>query len=251
MTQEQIQVRLLGPLDVRRLDGSAVAVEEWRTGKTMDLLRILALVVGRPVRPATIIERLWPDASPEHGRGSLRTASSRIRHAIRTNCVVRRPDGLVLQDAWVDTVYFLQAAHRASAAARTGHDTRVLAIAHAAEELYTDDFHAADDDSAWAVAEREHLSRARHEMLCDASAAALNLHQHRDALTLATTAAQVDRSSETAHRLLMRSHAALGDVGSALRTFETFREHLARELGADPSPQTRDLHLRLLRGDSA
>ncbi|HEY0951565.1 AfsR/SARP family transcriptional regulator [Nocardioides sp.] len=249
--QQKIQIRLLGPLGVRRLDGSWVAVEEWRTGKTADLLRILALNGGRPVRPADLIGRLWPDASTDHARGSLRTASSQIRRVVRTDCVVRRLDGLVLQDAWVDTFYFLQAARRAAVAARGGHHLRVLATAQAAEHLYVDDFHAHDDDSDWAVSEREHLRRARHEMLCDAATAAFELHRYRECLDLATTAIEVERSSETAHRLVMRAHEALGDVGSALRAFETCRDHLARELGADPSPQTQELHLRLLRGDSA
>jgi DNA-binding SARP family transcriptional activator len=249
--QQKIQIRLLGPLGLRRLDGTWVSVEEWRTGKTADLLRILALNGGRPVRPTEIIGRLWPDASTEHASGSLRTASSQIRRVVRTDCVVRRPDGLLLQDAWVDTFYFLQAAHRAALAARSGHHLRVLATAQAAEHLYVDDFHAYDDDSDWAVSEREHLRRARHEMLCDAAAAAFELHRYRECLELATTAVRVEPASETAHRLVMRAHGTLGDVGSALRAFEACREHLARELGADPSAQTQELHLRLLRGDSA
>jgi hypothetical protein len=36
-----------------------------------------------------------------------------------------------------------------------------------------------------------------------------------------------------------------------LLAFEDCRAHLADVLGADPSPQTQDLHLRLLRGDPA
>lgn len=249
--QELIQIRLLGPLDVRRLDGSSVALDEWRTGKTMDLLRMLAIGAGRPVRIGAIIERLWPEVSPERGRGSLRTASSQIRRAVRTNCVVRQPEGLILSGAWVDTASYLQAAHRASAAARVRHHARVLALVRAAEPLYVDDFHAHDDESDWAVAHRQHLRRARHEMLCDAAAAAFDLHLYRESLDFATTAVDVDRSSETGHRLVMRAHAALGDLGSALRAFEDCRAHLAETLGTDPSTQTQDLHLRLLRGDPA
>ncbi len=253
MTDEQgrIQIRLLGPLDVRRIDGSTVPLDEWRTGKTMDLLRILALGNGRPVRPATVVRRLWPDASPEHGRGSLRTAACQIRHAVRTDCVARQPDGLMLRDAWVDTSSFMQAAHRVSAAAGIRHHARVLAIVRAAAPLYTDDFHAHDDESDWAVAERDHLRRAWHDMLCDAATAALELHQARESLEFAAIAVRVDRSSETGHRLVMQAHAALGDVGSALRAYEACRGHLAEELGADPSIQTQEMHLRLLRGDSA
>jgi DNA-binding SARP family transcriptional activator len=49
----------------------------------------------------------------------------------------------------------------------------------------------------------------------------------------------------------MRAHAALGEIGSALRAFEACRTHLVEELGVDPSAQTQALHLRLLRGESA
>ena len=43
----EIRIRLLGPFEVRRPDRSMVGLTEWRTGKTMDLLRILALNNGR------------------------------------------------------------------------------------------------------------------------------------------------------------------------------------------------------------
>jgi DNA-binding SARP family transcriptional activator len=246
-----IWVRLLGGLVVTRPDGTTVSTDEWRTGKTMDLLRLLALENGRPVRPQVLIQRLWPDARPERGRGSLRTASSQIRRTIGTNCVVRQPDGLVLQDAWVDSVRYLQNAARLSRAARSEHHARVMDIARAAERLYVGDFHAYDDDSAWALAERERLAVARHELLCDAATSALALHLPREAVSLAAEAIRLNDTSETAHRLLMTAHADLGEIGSALRIFETYRTQLATELGANPSRQTQELHLRLLRGDSA
>ena len=247
----EIRVRVLGGLDVVRADGTAVAVEEWRTGKTMDLLRLLALNNGRPVRSSSLVDKLWPNVSPERGRGSLRTASSQIRRAIGTNCIVRQPEGLVLRDAWVDAVRFLDDARRVHVAAREAHHSHVLALARSAERLYVGDFHAYDDESDWAIAEREHLAHTRHEMLCDAAVGALELRLYREALDLAAAAVRIDRSSETAHRALMRAHAELGEIGSALRVFESYRSHLAEELGADPSPQTRELHLRLLRGTSA
>jgi DNA-binding SARP family transcriptional activator len=246
-----IRIRLLGGLAVARPDGTTVPVEEWRTGKTMDLLRLLALANGRPVRQQSLIDRLWPAAGPERGRGSLRTASSQIRRTIGTNCVARQPDGLVLQDAWVDAVRYLEDAARVSRAARSEHHARVMDIARAAEQLYRGDFQAHDDDSDWAVAERERLAGARHELLCDAATSALALHLPRDAVALSTEAIRVNDTSETAHRLLMAAHAELGEIGTALRVFETYRTQLATELGADPSRQTQELHLRLLRGEIA
>ncbi|MGZ8738935.1 MAG: AfsR/SARP family transcriptional regulator, partial [Nocardioides sp.] len=195
-----------------------------------------------------LIEKLWPAAADEErARGSLRTALSHIRRALQTNCVLRHPEGLLLQGAWVDAGAFLERVRLAQHAAREGQHDWVLTHTSAAEELYRDDFHAHDDDSAWASDHRLHLRGARQAVLCDAAESALAVKHHRDALRFASGAALLDPASETAHRLLMRAHAELGEIGNALRVFETLRSHLSDELGADPSWQTREIHMRLLR----
>lgn len=248
---ETVRICLLGGLTVLRADGDVVAVDEFRTGKTRDLLRLLALENGRPVRLQRLVARLWPDAPPDRARGSLRTASYQIRRAVGTNCVVRHPDGLVLQNASVDVVEFLSKARRVALAARTGHHAQVLAITRSAEAVYAGDFRAYDDDATWAVDARESIALTRHDLLCDGAASALALRLPREAADLAGRAVRIDWASERAHRLLMAAHADLGEVATALRVFESHRAQLADELGADPSPQTRELHQRLLRGDSA
>lgn len=52
--------------------------------------------------------------------------------------------------------------------------------------------------------------------------------------------------SETGYQLLMEAHAAHGDIASALQVYEQLRHRLIEELGVDPSPRSRELHLRLL-----
>lgn len=249
--EPQIRVHLLGGLEVVRPDGSLVDPHLWRTGKTMDLLRLLALANGQVVRPAGLIEKLWPAVTVDRARGSLRTACSQIRRAVGTDCVVRRPDGLVLQGAWIDVHAFLHGTRRVLQAVRDRRHADAVELATTTDRLYRDDFHAHDDESDWARAERAHLVRARQEMLTEAAGAALELRLFREALDFSLTAVQLDRTSEAAHRALMRAHAELGEIGSALRVFESYRSHLAEELGADPSPQTLDLHLRLLRSSRA
>lgn len=245
-----IRVRLLGELEVRRRDGSLVEPGEWRTAKNMDLLRLLALGNGQVVRSTGLMERLWPAVSTERARASLRTATSQLRRVLGAPCVVRRPDGLLLEGAWVDTHAFLHGVRRAQQAAREGRPDDVVAATRTADVLYRGDFHAHDDDSDWALAERTHLVRSRQAMLTEAAGAALEIGLPREALDFAQSAVALDRTSESAHRALMRAHAELGEIGSALRVFESYRAHLADELGADPSRQTLDLHLQLLRASS-
>lgn len=244
-----MQVRLLGTLEVVRPDGTVVDAADWRTRKTTDLLRLLALQAGRPVRTEGLLRTLWPFATAERARGSLRTAASQIRRTVGVDCVARHPEGLVLVGAWVDVVEFRTHLKAMHAHARAGRGVEALRCADAAEGLWRGDFHASDDESDWAVSERERLRAARQRMLTEAARWALVLDQHREALAMSQAAVSLDPLSEGAHRSLMQAHAALGEVGSALRGYEEYRGRLAEQLGADPSSKTQALYLRILRGD--
>jgi DNA-binding SARP family transcriptional activator len=249
--QRDIRIRVLGELEVQRADRSFVERHEWRTGKTMDLLRILALNNGRPVRMTSVIDKLWPNVGMDRGRASVRTAASHIRRAIGENCIVRQNETLLLRAAWVDAIRFEDNARLVHTAAQAARHARVVSLSRAAERLYRGDFHAHNDESPWARAERDHLRHVRRTMLCEAADAAIALGEHDEALGFAESAVRIDPTSETAHRALMRGYAELGETASALRAYEACRTNLAEELGVDPSPQTRELHLRLLRGESA
>ena len=48
----------------------------------------------------------------------------------------------------------------------------------------------------------------------------------------------------------MRADAASGRTGRALRRYEDLKARLADELGVDPSDQTRELHLAILRNET-
>jgi DNA-binding SARP family transcriptional activator len=242
-----IHIRLLGEFDVRRSDGTDVEQHEWRTSKTRDLLRLLALANGHPVLVASLTDKLWPEATPSRARSSLGTAASQIRSTLGEHCVVRRSDALLLDSAWVDVNAFKALAHVAQLAARRGASAEVLTSARAALFLYRGDFHAHDDDSAWAVGERVLLRRLHMETLCDGAQAAHELGHVREAVELASTAVGLDPTVEAAYRTLMLSHAELGEVGMALRAYEACRAHLADELGVDPSPRTQRLYLQILR----
>lgn len=242
-----VRIHVLGPLVVVRRDGSEVPVDAWRTGRTRDLLRLLALADGRPVRAAELAEQLWPSVDDDRRRNRLRTAASQIRRTMGSACVIRRPDGLVLEPAWVDAVQFLADVRLVHEAAHARQHGRVVTLAQRAERLYRADFQAHDDDAAWARAVRQDLAQARLTLLCQAADSALAERLLRDSLDFAAAAVRLDPRSESAHRALMRAHAELGETSAALRVFEAYRASIAEELGADPSPETQALHLQLLR----
>lgn len=243
-----VRVFILGDFIVLRRDGTSIPDHEWRTGKNRDLLRLLALQNEHPVRVASIIDKLWPDVTEDRARASLRTAVSHLRRVLGPQCIVRREVGLMLNHAWADVTAFQAHAAEVHLAWRDGDFETALMRAEEAEHLYAGDFRASNDDSEWAQQARADLTETRHNLLVDAAEAALEFGRHRHALDHARAAVSLDPTAERAQRALMRAHAELGEIGSALRVFEAYRASLADELGIDPSPQTQDLHMTLLRG---
>lgn len=247
---DRIEIRMFGRLFVRRSDGEVVDSEAWSTGKTADLLRLLALNGNRPVSVQSLINNLWPDVDEDKAKASLRTAASRVRQVLGEACIERRLGGLILRNSWTDVVTYQTIVHDVSTALRSGDHARVVARAREAEALYIADFRAYDDKSTWATETREAMRLSRQALLADAGESALELKWMRDAIDFSTLAIAEDPCFERPHRTLMRAHVALGEIELALRAFEHCRVCLSQELGADPSPQTRALHIQILSGDT-
>lgn len=246
---DRIEVRLLGPLQVRRADGSLVLPHEWRTGKTVDLLRLLATRAGEAVSVDEILEALWPTVDPHRGRGSLRNALGHLRKLLGQGAIERRPDGLVLRGAWVDSAALLALADEARRHARHGRLALAVKVAREADALHLGEFSTHDPDALWAVPVRENLESRFRQLTLDAAEHAVELGWMRDGLELGQRALDADVTSERAYRVLMRAYTGLGETERALRVFERCRAVLAEELGLDPSPQTRALHLEILSSE--
>ena len=245
--ESTVRIHVLGSLRVQRADGTLVQPREWRTQKTSDLLRMLALAGDEPMRADLVLDRLWPNVPRDRARASLRTAAWTIRHVMQRNCVERTPAGLCLVGVWVDAVECRELAVAARRAVAGRDLDRAVDLALAFEELYRADPHAAEDDAAWIELERLELSQARARILLDGAESAVAAGRYREAVDLAERGVRVDETAERLHRTLMWAHAAMGDIGTALRIYEKHRGALAEELGVDPSRETRELHETLLR----
>lgn len=245
---EVIEVRLLGGLHVVKPDGRPVRDEEWRTLKSADLLRLLALSSGKPLPVSGLLDKFWPEAEQPRAKASLRTALTHIRGAIGPESVVRSRAGLALGNAWVDVTAYRMLAGDARGCVRTGRHADLVRLARESESLYTSDFEAFDDDAPWAIGARETLIETRKGLLSDAAESAVELRWFRDAVDFAETAIAIDPGLERAHRALMRAYAGLGETERALGAFERCRGNLLSALGADPSPLTASVHLQILSG---
>lgn len=241
-----IEVRVLGPFRVRTIDGEVVDPRAWRTAKTRDLVRLLA-VAGKPVSTERVVDVLWPGAEPARGRGSLRTAASQIRHVLGEDCLVRHGDALELAGVWVDAAAFASRAATARHRLSAGDASGGLAAAWEAVLLYSGDLCEDESYADWVNDDRDRLRRLLRQLLLDAGRAALTAGWFRDAVELGHQALDVDPCAEPAYRVLMRAYVGLGETSQALRTYDHCRHALAEQLGADPDDKTQALHLQLLR----
>ncbi len=245
---ETIEIRLFGPMLVRRADGSVVQQAEWRTSKTMDLLRLLALNAGQAVTISSLLDKLWPEVEAERGRASLRTAASQLRKILRTDNLERRPGSMILHRAWVDTHAYSALMVDADRARRAGEHAETVLLVRQAESLYVDDIEVHDTAGDWLEAVHREWRERRLELLLDAADAAAAVRWARDSLDFASQAFRIDPHSEHAGRAMMRALAGLGEMEKALSVYDRLRHDLAEHFGVDPSPQTRALHLQLLTG---
>jgi DNA-binding SARP family transcriptional activator len=88
----------------------------------------------------------------------------------------------------------------------------------------------------WVLLERERFRQVRlHalEVLSTRLAAAGRMGGAIDAATLAVS---IEPLRESAHRAVIRLHLDEGNVGEAMRQYETYRTLLKRDLGLEPSP---------------
>jgi DNA-binding SARP family transcriptional activator len=221
--------------------------------KARTLLALLAVERGRLVTADRIVGVLWPADRPKYAARNLATLVSRLRAALGTEVVLGGRAGYRLGDTVRGDLHEA-AALLSEAESRLAGDEPSLALvaAHRVVELLaTGEVLADEPDAPWATParnrQRDLLRRGWHV----AADSALRIGDLRAARAAGEAAAAADSLDEVAVRALMRAYDAGGEPARALIRYEGLRARLAGELGVDPAPATRDLHVAILRGTVA
>ncbi|HEY2670329.1 MAG TPA: BTAD domain-containing putative transcriptional regulator [Rugosimonospora sp.] len=249
-----MQLSILGRLEVRRADGTAVPVNGQRL---RILLAALAAEPGRVVGTDRLIDALWGDSVPANAANALQALVYRLRNAVGRDAIEADPGGyrLAVEPDAIDAQRFA----RLVAEARGVPPAVARVLLKEALGLWRGPALADLDDpagsagSAGFAGSAVSVASARLEesrLLAVEDYAAACLADADPAEALAATAREVD-----AHPLregLQARHIgalyALGRQADALRWFDKTRRVLADELGADPSAELAALHLQVLRG---
>ncbi len=244
-----VELRLAGTFKVVR-DGAELPDGQIGSRKSRTLLKLLA--VGRPglVPVDRIVDVLWPDERPAAPEQNVATLVSRLRATLGADLIQGGRAGYRLA-VGPGLVVDLDAAARfcEQAEGKLGSAAAVaLAAAERAHELLAAGTAIDDEPYAdWADPARAQVRELLRRVRLAAAEAALATGNPRLAADYAEAAIAADPLDETAHRWFMSACAAAGEQAKALAAYEALRQRLSRELGVDPAPPTRELHLAILR----
>lgn len=230
---------LLGPLELRRPDGSLIRVGSDRQRK---LLSALALHPNTAVGADLLVELVWGDDLPVDPRAALQTAVARLRRLLPAEVGIATGDRayrLVIDPDRLDVARFSSAA---TAGCRDGATSELAAaLALWRGHPYVDLDHPAVAPEIARLAELRGAAAEQHGQ------ALLDAGRTGEAIAVLEDLLADEPLREQAVAVLARALVAAGRQADALGALTRLRRTLAEQLGTDPCPELRRLELRVLR----
>jgi DNA-binding SARP family transcriptional activator len=219
-----ISMSLLGGFELRR-HGEPVSLPQ----STQRLLAFLALH-GRPVLRMYLGGCLWPESPEPRAGANLRSALWRLR---RSGVSVVEPDGSLLRLSPEVLVDFQETSFIAQGL--LDRDVRLEELELERASLFDDLLPDWYDD--WVVVERERFRQLRLHALEALCERLTEVGRFAQAVEAGLAAVAGEPLRESAHRTLIRTYIAEGNVAEAIRQYCVYRRLLNDELGVDPSPE--------------
>lgn len=219
--------------------------------KARSLLKILAIERARVIAVHRIIGVLWGDQPPARAAENVATLVSRLRRELGRGAIEGGRDGYQLGRHPIVQVDLDVAARWAAESERclAGSEAGLaMAAALRARDTLSGDRALEDEaDADWAEPARTELVALNRRIRLAVAESALAVGAHDRGQVAAEAAVAADPYDETAYRLLIRIHQALGEPARALAAYGALRDLLAAELGVDPATETQALYLAVLR----
>ena len=233
-----MEFRLLGPLEVVREDGAAVALGGRRPRA---LLARLLLSPNEVVPADRLVDAVWGEQPPATATSALHVHVHALRSALGADRIETRPPGYRLRvepdELDVERFHALVARGDAAALAEALSLWRGPALADLADEAFARADAARLDDARLAALEARidaDLEAGRHDVLTGELEGLAGTHPHR----------------ERFHAQRMIALYRAGRQADALAAYQDARSALD-ELGLEPSGDLRALEQRILRQDAS
>jgi tetratricopeptide (TPR) repeat protein len=240
---KSLALRVLGDFGVDGVEAQALGSRKGRLA-----LAVLALGAGQAVPSDVLIDALWDDTPPAHPEDQLAVLISRLRSVLGRDRIQHRDRGYLLHCDWLDAAELASLTAEMERRRGTGNVLGAAAAARVVLSLLRG-YAPPSVPGEWAQLRLAELDRLASRARRLAATALLEAGDWMTAADAATAAVDADPYDEASLRVLLRAYVAGGRAAAALAAYSRAREHLAGELGTDPSPETVDLYTAILRGD--
>ena len=243
---------ILGPLLVH--DGETPV--DVPKGRQRALLVALLLQAGKPVSADALAEVMWDRAPPPGAEVTLRSHVLRLRRVLGTRAgarLVTCSPGYLLQvgDDEVDLLRFRCLCRDGGAAARAGAWGRAHVLLGEALDLWRGPPLADIPSESLRRGQTQDLEALRLQAEEWRIDAALHLGGHAELVPGLHLLTAQHPLRERFHGQLMLALYRCGRQAEALAVYRGARDILIAELGAEPGPELRELHQRILSADPA
>jgi DNA-binding SARP family transcriptional activator/WD40 repeat protein len=245
-------IRVLGPLRVSHEN------QVWTPGgpKERRILAMLAVRLGEVVSADTLAETLWDGSPPKRPIKSVQIYVARLRAALDPQragyrVIETAPRGyrLTLDRTDLDATTFVDLVGQARAAFDGGDLEQADTGLAEAQALWAGEAYAEFTDSSYFAGEASRLSEVRLGALELRLAVGLAQGRHAEVVAEAEALCTEYPLREGLWTHLVTALYRCGRQADALAALRRLRTLLAEEIGADPSPDLRELEQRVLRQD--
>jgi two-component SAPR family response regulator len=225
-------------------------IEHWPSRKGRAIFAYLAFNHKRRLYKDVLMDKFWPDSTPESARNCLNVALHGLRQifqkvdssneyiVFKDECYFINPD----IDIWLDVEEFLHYWRMAQSIDHEKGIEAALGEYELAAALYKGDFMEEDLYESWPALDRENLKEiylvildrlSKHYSLDGKPATAINLCE---------TMLEKDNCREDIYQRLMRCYYRLNQRDKALKRFRKCVEILKAELEVEPSRATVEIY---------
>lgn len=240
----ELHVRALGKMQVR-VNKRLVTSSEFQTQTARDLF-FLILAHPEGLTRDEIGEIFWPGVGAKDVKIKIKNTVYRLRHALGKEVILFDQDNYRFNNS-LDYEYDVELFLKENALGLKAKDSlQKLTHFREAAKLYKGSF-LPDITETWVHSARESLQQICINMLLQTAEIYLDMGNFNLALEYCQRALTVDNCLELAYRLSFRIYAAMGDRAAVVKQYSRCREVLLREINAEPSLQTQNLYLDLLK----
>jgi LuxR family maltose regulon positive regulatory protein len=223
-------------------DGRVVSSSEWQAATVKELF--FYILLHGPQRRDAIGVIFWPDLPAKSVASNFHNALYRMRRALGAEVVTVEEGRYRLGDIvyWFDVEQFEELVGRARLL--PPHDWQAEDLWRRALALYQGDF-LPEVERTWCVLRRETLRGMYVEALVGIGLCHEARREFEGAIDWYRHALEADELREDVHRRIMRCYAETGRRPEALTQYRRLWKVLRRELGIEPSNETKDLYKRI------